>query len=271
MAITNPENFNTSWRKVASTIYNKPSDSKIYGSVELDITELEKYISKKRKSGLKITLTHIITLIIGRALRNDVPELNTYVQRGKIVPHKGVVAMVSILLPDNTMGSAKVKNTDQLTLAELADILKQKINNARTGNENRTMQKKNLLANSPWPLRKWFFYVYKKLTVQWGISLPFTGLKPDSFGSYVVSNIGTLGLDQGYGALFPTANIGIVLILGSHTKKPVVIDDKVEIRKILNLSATLDHRVVDASHGGKLFRYIKYMIKNPHLLENPPD
>ena len=39
------DNLNTNWRKVASTIYRKPTDSKIYGTVELDVTEIEKYIT----------------------------------------------------------------------------------------------------------------------------------------------------------------------------------------------------------------------------------
>lgn len=42
-------NLNTSWRKTASTIYKKPVDSKIFGSVEIDITDLEKYINEKEK------------------------------------------------------------------------------------------------------------------------------------------------------------------------------------------------------------------------------
>ena len=37
------------------------------------------------------------------------------------------------------------------------------------------------------------------------------------------------------------------------------------------LSATLDHRVVDGSHGGRMFRKIKYYIKHPELLELPPE
>jgi pyruvate/2-oxoglutarate dehydrogenase complex dihydrolipoamide acyltransferase (E2) component len=37
----------------------------------------------------------------------------------------------------------------------------------------------------------------------------------------------------------------------------------------MNLSATLDHRIVDGSHGGKLFRYLKKGILKPERLENP--
>jgi len=266
----NSKDFNTEWRKVASTIYRKPLDSKIYGSVEVDITELEKFINEKRKSGIKITLTHIFTLIFGRGIRYEVPEFNTYVKRGKIVHRNKIDAMVSVLMANGDMGSVKVENTDKLTLDEISKFLNNRIVNSRKGNENKTMKKKNMVAKIPWPLRNLFFSLYKKFTVDWGITLPFTGIKADSFGSYVVSNIGSLGLDYGYGALMPTANMALVLILGGNEKKPVVVNDKIEIRRILNLSVTLDHRVVDASHGGRLFRYVKYMIKNPHLLENPP-
>jgi len=259
--------FNTDWRKVASTIYRKPIDSKIYGSVEIDVTELEKFVLEKRKQGIKITLTHLITLIVGRALKYEVPELNTFVRRGKIVPRPQIDGMVSVLLEGGQMGSVKIENIDQLTIAELAEEIKEKIQQSRKGNENSVMQSKSMLASLPWPFRFWLFKLYKIVTIHWGISMPFLGLSANSFGSYVVSNIGTLGLDSGYGALLPSTNVSIVLILGGVTKKPVVINDEVVPRRILSLSATLDHRVVDGSHGGKLFRYIKQMVKNPQLLE----
>jgi pyruvate dehydrogenase E2 component (dihydrolipoamide acetyltransferase) len=269
--MNSPKDFNTDWRKVASTIYRKPIDSKIYGSVEIDVTELERFISEKRKQGVKTTLTYIMTLIIGRALKYEVPELNTFVRRGKIVPRPQIDGTLSVLLERGQMGSVRIENIDQLTIADLTEEIKEKIQQSRKGNENSTMQSKNMLASLPWPFRFWFFKLYKIVTIHWGISLPFLGLSANSFGSYVVSNIGTLGLDSGYGALLPSANVSIVMILGGVTKKPVIVNDEIVPRRILSLSATLDHRVVDGSHGGKLFRYIKHMVKNPHLLENHPE
>ena len=265
--MNSPKDFNTEWRKVASTIYRKPVDSKIYGSVEIDVTELEKFILEKRRQGIKTTLTYIMTLIVGRALKYEVPELNTFLRRGKIVPRPQVDGMVSVLLKNGQLGSVKVENVDELTIAKLTAEIKEKINQSRQGNENSTMQSKSMLASFPWPFRAWLFNLYKLVTIHWGISIPFLGLSAHSFGSYVVSNIGTLGLDSGYGALMPSANVSIVLILGGIAKKPVVIKDEIVPRRILSLSATLDHRVVDGSHGGKLFRYIKHMVKNPQLLE----
>lgn len=265
------DKLNNDWRKVASTIYRKPIDSKIYGTVELDVTDLEKYVAAKRKEGIKTTLTYLLTLIAGRSIRQEVPQLNTYVRRGKIIQRDQVDATVSVLLPGGEMGSVKIQNADKLTVAEISDEIAQKIQDSRKGDENDTMQSKNFLSSLPWPFRNWVFKLYRTMTIHWGISLPGLGLDSNSFGSFIVSNIGTVGLDTGYGSLLPSSNVSVVLILGSINKKPVVIKDKIVPRRMMLLSATLDHRVVDGSHGGKLFRSIKYFIKNPQLLETHPD
>jgi pyruvate dehydrogenase E2 component (dihydrolipoamide acetyltransferase) len=263
--------YNSNWRKVASTIYKKPTDSKIFGMVELDVTELEAYIANKRKEGVKTTLTYLITQIIGRGIRQEVPELNTYVKRGKIMQRKTVDATVSVLLPGGQMGSVKVENADTITTDEIAAFIGKKIAESRKGNENDEMQSKSLLAKLPWPFRNWLFKIYQTITIHWGISVPGIGLDSNSFGAFIVSNIGTVGLDTGYGSLLPSSNISFVFILGSINKKPVVIDDKIEIRRVMWLSSTLDHRVVDGSHGGRLFRVIKRMAKNPEILDIKPD
>ncbi len=264
-------NYNSNWRKVASTIYKKPTDSKIFGIVELDVTELEKYVAKKRKEGVKTTLTYLMTIIIGRGIRQEVPELNTYVKRGKIIQRKQVDATVSVLLPGGQMGSVKVENADQLTTAEISENIGNNIANSRKGNENDEMQSKSFLAKIPWPLRNWFFKIYQTITINWGISMPVIGLDSNSFGSYVISNIGTVGLDTGFGSLLPSSNISFVFVLGSINKKPIVVNDEVVVRRVMLLSSTLDHRVVDGSHGGRLFRYIKQVAKNPEILDTKPD
>jgi len=261
------EQFNTEWRKVASTIYKRPNDSKIFGSVEIDITSLLDYIKRKRKEGLKITPTHIFVLAAARALRTEVPELNTFVKRGNIVMHDHINVSVSVLLPQGQMSSVKVIDADTLTLAELVDSMSNEIAKARHGLENKTMKIKNILGLIPWPFRGMLYRLVKTITMKWGLSIPFLGLSANSFGSFMVSNIGSIGLDMGYPALFPAANVSFVLILGGVNRKPWVVNDKIEIRTILSLGAALDHRVVDASHGGILFRYLKQVLRNPEVLE----
>ena len=261
------KNLNTSWRQIASTIYKKPNDSKIFGSVEIDVTDLESYIDKKRKEGLKITLTHFFMLATSRAISNDIPELNTYSKRGNIYSFPSINVAVSVLKADGEMSSVIVKNADQLTFGQSVDVLNQEIQKSRKGSESGTMQLKDTMSAIPYPFRIWIVALIKKLFIDWGISLPFIDLKPQTFGSFMLSNIGTLGLDIGFPALFPFANISFVMIMGGVQTKAWVVDNQVVPRRVITLGAALDHRVVDASHAGKLFKYFKYAVKNPEVFE----
>jgi pyruvate/2-oxoglutarate dehydrogenase complex dihydrolipoamide acyltransferase (E2) component len=262
-----PAELNSAWRKVASSIYRRPVDSKIFGSVEIDITDLELFIAEKRKNGIKATLTHVFILAAARALKQEVPELNTYIRRGNVVHRDHIDVMVSILLRDSKMGSVMIKGADTLTLEELIKVMKDEVNQSRKGDENKTMQMKDKLARIPWPLRGWVYRIIKTVTMDWGFTFPTLGLSANSFGSFVVSNIGSLGLDMGYPALFPSSNVSFVLILGGVNRKPTVVNEQIVPRTILSLGAALDHRVVDASHGGLLFRYLKNVVNNPHQLD----
>lgn len=255
---------------MASTIYQKPVDSKIYSSVDLDVTDVMQYITEKRKQGVKVTLTYLLTLMLGRSIRNEVMELNAFVRRGKIVQRDQVDATISVLLPGGQMGSVKVDNADKLTIEELVSFVGKQIASSRKGTERDEMQSKNLLSSLPWPFRNWLFKFYRLLTVSWGVSIRGTGLSANSFGSYLVSDIGALGLDSGFGSLLPASNISFVIVLGNVIKKPVIINDEIVVRKAMKMSATVDHRVADGSHGGRLFRGIKKYMKNPALLEAPP-
>jgi len=47
--------------------------------------------------------------------------------------------------------------------------------------------------------------------------------------------------------------------LSSIVKKPVVIDDKIEAREILNMSLLLDHDVID---GAPMARFLSELTRN---------
>lgn len=259
------KDFNSPWRITASTIYKKPSDSKILGSADLDVTELEAYINKKRKEGLKITLTHFFTLATGRAIEDGIPEFNTYLRRGKVVSFEELVAGVSLKMPSGDMSSIKVPNPGKKTYSEIYRGLNTGIEDAIKGTESKTNKMKNMLAYIPWPFRPWIFSLLRFITVT--LSLPLPGINSQSFGTYIISNVGTLGLDGGYPALMPTGNISLVVIMGRVRDMPWVHKGQVVPRRIMKISAALDHRVVDASHGGKLFNFYRKAIRNPEMFE----
>jgi chloramphenicol O-acetyltransferase len=261
------KDFNTPWRLTASTIYNRPSDSKILGSVELDVTDLEVYISELRKKGVKATLTHFFTLATGRAIHEDIPEFNTFVKRGKVYPFKELLASVSLKMPSGEMSSIKVIDPEKKNYKQAVEELNKGISEAVKGEESKANQMKGSLGNIPWPFRKIAFALIKFLIVDLGVSIPSLGLSSQSFGTYIVSNIGTLGLDGGYPALMPAGNISLVLIIGRVRDMPWVVNGEIVPRRIVKIAAALDHRVVDASHGGRLFNYLRKAVREPQKFE----
>ncbi len=265
---------NNDWRVAAAAIYRKPTDSRILGTVELDVTELEAFVLKKRREGLRITVMHPILLLLARGMRDEVPEMNCYVRRGRLV-HRGYVhATVSVLVEGGTqISSVTVPHADRLTLPELAEVLLKNVRESRQGNLEKAAKSKSILRLLPWPLNRWLVRLAQWLTVEVGLELPALGLSPDAFGSFILSNIGSIGIDIGYAALLPLSNVSGVITMGSVQSKAVVINDQIVPRRILTISAVFDHRVVDAVHIGKMFKYVKSMVKGPDfewLCESPP-
>lgn len=261
--------FDNDWRKITSAIYKKPRDSKVFGSIELDVTDLEQYVQEKRNQKIKITLTHVILLILARGVHKDVPELNCYVRRGHIIPRSSVDVSVTVLGADGNLSSIKVHQAERLTLAELLESMQQEVNKARKGQGEHIRQARGLLPRIPWPFRQWLTNLIRWITIDLGFPLPIIGVDPNSFGSFVLSNLGSIGLDIGYPALAPFSNVSMVVTQGAVTSKPVVYQGQIAIRRMLTLSAAVDHRVVDAMHIGKLFLSLRRQIKHPHKLEHP--
>jgi 2-oxoisovalerate dehydrogenase E2 component (dihydrolipoyl transacylase) len=47
---------------------------------------------------------------------------------------------------------------------------------------------------------------------------------------------------------------------------PVVQDGKIEIRRIMNVSSSFDHRIVDGANGAALIQSLKKLLEHPALI-----
>jgi pyruvate dehydrogenase E2 component (dihydrolipoamide acetyltransferase) len=82
--------------------------------------------------------------------------------------------------------------------------------------------------------------------------------------TFTISSLGTLG-----GVLAtPIINHPEVAILGVHKIKqaPVVRDGQIVIRDIMNLSISLDHRIVDGYEGAQFLQHVIGLLEDPTLM-----
>ncbi|HHW9717794.1 TPA: dihydrolipoamide acetyltransferase family protein [Staphylococcus aureus] len=84
-------------------------------------------------------------------------------------------------------------------------------------------------------------------------------------GTFTVNNTGTFGSVSSMGIInHPQAAI---LQVESIVKKPVVINDMIAIRSMVNLCISIDHRILDGLQTGKFVNHIKQRIEQ-YTLEN---
>lgn len=76
-------------------------------------------------------------------------------------------------------------------------------------------------------------------------------------GNVAFTTVGTMGNVNGW--FIPTSIHPICFGTGAIIKKPKVVDNKIEIREILNMTVLLDHDVVD---GAPMARFINDLAKN---------
>jgi len=262
---------NSPWRTLSTAVYGAPNEGKIYGILEVDVTEAWDMIKQNRKEGRRITMTHMVTAAIGRAIGWDIPEMNAFVKRGKVVQREEVIVTVSVNMHGGReMSSVKVAEAHKKTVFEIGDLIRKRVAQAREGSDNDTMENKAFLSKIPWPFRRMVFLLFRFYTSTLGFQLKFMGLGHNAFGSVLLSNIGSHGLSMGMAALFPGSKLPAVIIMGKEEEKAVVIDGEIVIRKILPLTGTFDHRIMDGYHGGMLAHHVKRYLEHPETLAVAP-
>ena len=81
-------------------------------------------------------------------------------------------------------------------------------------------------------------------------------------GSFAISNLGMFGIDNFDAVINPPH--GAILAVGAGVKKPVVKDDgSVGVATVMNVTLSVDHRVIDGALGAELLAAIEAILEAP--------
>ena len=81
-------------------------------------------------------------------------------------------------------------------------------------------------------------------------------------GTFTITNLGMFGIDQGTPIINPPEIA--ILGVGRIAEKPVVIDGRVEIRPMMNITLSFDHRVIDGALAARFLQNMKQKIEKPY-------
>ena len=197
--------------------------------IEADITELANWRDNQKikfldNYGEKLTYTHPLIHIVSKVLRNF-PILNASLVDDKVIYKKDVNIGLATALQDGSLIVPVIKNADQLSLAGISKSSNSLVNKARKNN-----------------------------------------LNPDDVqdGTFTISNIGTF--DNIMGTPIINQPQLAILAFGAIRKLPRVVEtdkgDFIAIRKIILLSLSFDHRIINGATGGLFLKEIKSLIEN---------
>ncbi|NNC04098.1 pyruvate dehydrogenase complex dihydrolipoamide acetyltransferase [Corallococcus exiguus] len=91
-------------------------------------------------------------------------------------------------------------------------------------------------------------------------------LKPAEYtgGSLTVSNLGMYGIDQFIAVINPPQSA--IIAVGAVAEKAVVRDGQLAVRKMMTVTLSGDHRVIDGATGAEYLRELKGLLEHPSRL-----
>ena len=90
------------------------------------------------------------------------------------------------------------------------------------------------------------------------------GAAEQSGSTITLSTLGMYGI-QYFNPIINQPNSCIIGV-GTIEEKPVAKAGKISVKKVIYLSATFDHRVIDGALGAEFMQYMKHLIEDPYSL-----
>lgn len=254
-----------SWRQMAMHAWRPPQDPTVYGTLEVDVSRATGWLEDQRRdAGVKVTLTHLVGKAVAMAIAER-PEVNAVVRRRR---HLYVRDSIDVFFQvafegGEDLSGAKVEHCDRKGVVEIARELQDRAERIRAHQREEVSEGRERIGRLPAMLRRPAIDLASWLTYDLGLDLRRFGIPYDQFGSAMVTNVGMFGLPSGFAPLVPFARTPILATIGAVQARPVAVDDRVEVRPMLTIGATFDHRVLDGYQAGKLAARFREVLEDP--------
>lgn len=228
----------------------------VKGLIELDVTKGREYIKNhKKQTGETLSFTGWIMKCIGQAV-SEHKQVHALRKRKKIILFDDVD--INVLVGRIVDGEpfpvvVVIRKVNEKSFREIHT----EIRTAQTQTQDDYMTKRDRqsavrLLSLPKFLRKWFFW--RKIRKD-----PFFVKR--IMGTVDITAVGMFGKLSGWPIPF---NVGhsVSFALGGITRKPGVIDDKIEIREYLCLTVQFDHDIVDGAPAARFIARLEELVED---------
>ena len=241
----------------------------------IEVTDIDAWLRQKRAEGYRgMGLLHLFVAAYVRTLA-FCPGVNRFVSGRRIYSRFGVQVVMSVkreMSVDAPDASIKVHLEPTDTVFDVYRKMNEQIDAIKANDGTNDME--NIAAalmrlpRSILRLAVWGLGVLD----YWGF-LPRSLLEASPFhGSMIITDMGSLGIPPIYHHLYNFGNLPVFLSFGAR-RRAIEADrtGKLIERRYVDFCAVLDERICDGFYYANAFKHIKYFLRNPQLLELPPE
>ena len=250
-------------------------DASNYFCESIELSAAEAYIKKKRADGFKsFGMLHLFVAAYVRTVSQR-PALNRFVSGRRIYARHKIEVVMTIkkkLSSDSGETSFKVLFDPTDTANEVYERMNAAIAKIKADDgSNKTENTAKLLMKLPR-----FLLRFAVCFINW---MDFHGTCPQKLleaspfhGSLVITDLGSLSIQPIYHHLYNFGNIPIFLAFGAKRRSyELNADGSVAERKYIDFNIVCDERICDGYYYSTGFKYLKYFLKNPSELNDPPE
>ena len=242
-----------------------------------EISHIDRYIRQKRREGLTdFGITHVLLAAYVRGVAKY-PQLNRFISGQKVYSRGNDIQYCMVIKKEMSVDSPDTSIKVHLTPYDTAEDVYHKLN-AAVESVKATKELDSSLDNLigyfnliPGVLLKFTVWLLKFLDY-FGL-LPKFLLELSPFhGSLFFTSMGSLGIPPIYHHLYDFGNLPVFGAFGCKRKAVEVLEDGTVVpRKYIDVKFVLDERIVDGYYYATFFKYYRRLLRNPEVLDNPPD
>ena len=246
-------------------------------TVEMEISEMEKYVRQKRKEGLTgFGLNHAFIAAYVRCIA-QYPQVNRFVSgreifsRGEDIQYSMTIKKVMSVDSPDTCIKLHLKPTD--TAFDIYEKFEKAVSEVKDApaDDNSFDKVAGLLALLPGPV---YIVAVRLLEI-----LDFFGLLPKFLlevspfhGSVFFTSMGSLGIPAIIHHLYNFGNMPVFIAFGKKYRRNEIQDDgTVKARKYVDMGFCLDERICDGFYYAAFFKHFKRILYRPEILDIPPE
>jgi hypothetical protein len=242
-----------------------------------EITHIDRYIRQKRREGLTdFGITHVLLAAYVRGVAKY-PQLNRFVSGQKVYSRGNDIQYCMVIKKEMDVNSPdtsiKVHLSPYDTAADVYNKLNAAVESVKATQELDSSLDGLIMLLSLIPSVVLKFTVWLlKLLDYFGL-LPKFLLELSPFhGSLFFTSMGSLGIPPIYHHLYDFGNLPVFAAFGCKRRAVEVLEDGTIVpKKYVDVKFVLDERIVDGFYYATFFKYYRRLLRNPEILDNPPD